>query len=42
MKKEKKKEEQYINSPLNNPMLNYDVYIPGKGERIGVDRKSVV
>ncbi|WP_278898983.1 type II secretion system F family protein [Roseburia hominis] len=36
MKKEKKKEEQYINSPLNNPMLNYDVYIPGKGERIGV------
>ena len=29
-KKRKKKEEQYINSPLNNPMLNYDVYIPGK------------
>ena len=36
MKKEKKKEEQYINSPLNNPMLNYDVYVPGKGERIVV------
>ncbi len=35
MKKNKKpQEEQYINSPLNNPMLNYKVYKMTPGENI--------
>lgn len=33
-KKEKKVEKAYINSPLNNPMPNYAVYVMGKFERI--------
>ena len=32
--KKKKAEEAYINSPLNNPMPNYAVYIMGKTESI--------
>lgn len=36
MRKEKKVEQQYLNSPLNNPMLNYGVYVPGKVERLAV------
>lgn len=35
-KKEKVVEQQYLNSPLNNPMLNYSVYVLGKAERIAV------
>lgn len=31
-KKEKIHEPEYINSPLNNPMLNYRVYVMGKAE----------
>lgn len=35
MKKEKKeKEQKYLNSPLNNPMLNYKVYVPGAAEKM--------
>lgn len=36
MKKEKVIEQQYLNSPLNNPMLNYGVYVLTKGERVAV------
>lgn len=34
-KKEKKEQEpQYLMSPLNNPMLNYKVYVMGKAEKL--------
>lgn len=32
--KKKKKEPQYIKSPMGNPMPNYKVYVPGKMEGI--------